>query len=190
VGPWPRTGAMMGGANLQPKVIAALLSAGATEEMIAGARQILGACATRTVGRPRKYPNRSECDRAYKLRRKERARKREEIRGRLHGAAQGQVEPELDVEPIRALLDRGCDLESGGRPRKYKNRAECDRAYRERRKQREKTCEEYSRAPLRCGSVADRARADVPSSTRAEPRRVPFADRRATGAISDAGLNS
>jgi hypothetical protein len=29
----------------------------------------------------------------------------------------------------------------GGRPRKYQNRAECDRAYRERRKLREKTCE-------------------------------------------------
>ena len=32
----------------------------------------------------------------------------------------------------------------GGRPRKYQNRAECDRAYRERRKLREKTCEKTS----------------------------------------------
>ena len=41
-----------------------------------------------------------------------RARKREEIRGRLHGAAQGHVEPELDVEPIRVLLDQGCGLDT------------------------------------------------------------------------------
>jgi hypothetical protein len=72
----------------------------------------LGACPSGSVGRPRKYKNRSECDRAYKRRRREWARIRQEIRGRLHGAARGHVEPELNVEPIRCLLDRGCDLEA------------------------------------------------------------------------------
>jgi hypothetical protein len=71
-----------------------------------------GACTTGRVGRPRKYQNRSECDRAYRARAKERARIREEMRGRLYGAARGHVEPELDVEPIRRLLDRSCDLEA------------------------------------------------------------------------------
>jgi hypothetical protein len=69
----------MGGTKLQPQVIAALLTAGVTEEMIAGARQILGACTIRTVGRPRKYKNRAECDRAYKLRKKEREKTRKKI---------------------------------------------------------------------------------------------------------------
>jgi hypothetical protein len=72
-------GALMGGTKLQPQVIAALLTAGVTEEMIAGARQILGACTIRTVGRPRKYKNRAECDRAYKLRKKEREKTRKKI---------------------------------------------------------------------------------------------------------------
>jgi hypothetical protein len=93
----------MGRVVLSPKVIAAFRNAGATEEIIAGALGSLGARVSGSVGRPRKYKNRSECDRAYKLRRKERARKRDEIRSRLHGAAQGHVEPELDVEPIRRL---------------------------------------------------------------------------------------
>jgi hypothetical protein len=65
----------MGCAKLQPIVIEALRSAGATEEIISGARQILGACAKRGRGRPRKYKNRAEADRAYYLRKKERENK-------------------------------------------------------------------------------------------------------------------
>jgi hypothetical protein len=105
-------------APLQPKVIAALLSAGATEEMISGAFQILGACTTRTIGRPRKYKNRAECDRAYKRRKKEREKTREDILARLYDAAQWQIE------------------------------------------------------------LAPTSRRSLPSSTRAEPRRVPFDEAR------------
>jgi hypothetical protein len=74
---------MMGCAKLQPQVIAALRSAGATEEMISGARQILGACATRPVGRPRQYKNRAECDRAYRERRKQREKTARKPRQRV-----------------------------------------------------------------------------------------------------------
>jgi len=55
--------------KLQPTVIAALLSAGATEEIIADAHQILDACITR-IGRPRKYKDRAERERAYRERKK------------------------------------------------------------------------------------------------------------------------
>jgi hypothetical protein len=81
---------MMGSTKLQPKVITALLSAGVTEEMIAGAHQILGACTTRTIGRPRKYKNRAERDRAYRERRKARVETRPmvpSLKGRLVDAA-------------------------------------------------------------------------------------------------------
>jgi hypothetical protein len=50
-------------------VIAALLSAGATEEIIADAQQILVACNT-CIGRPGKYKDRAERDRAYRERKK------------------------------------------------------------------------------------------------------------------------
>jgi hypothetical protein len=74
--PCPNTpsGALMGRVNLSSKVIAAFRNAGATEKMISRALGSLGARVSGSVGRPRKYKNRSECDRAYKLRRKERAR--------------------------------------------------------------------------------------------------------------------
>ena len=52
-----------------------------------------------------------------------RARKCDEMRARLHGAAQGHVEPDLCVEPIRALLDKGCDLEADVLPTVAPNRA-------------------------------------------------------------------
>ena len=47
--------------------------------MIAGACLILGSCPSGPVGRPRKYKNRAEADRAYKLRKKEREKTREII---------------------------------------------------------------------------------------------------------------
>jgi hypothetical protein len=43
---------------------------------------------------------------------KERARIFEEIHCHLIDAAHGNVEPGVGVEPIRALLDQGCDLEA------------------------------------------------------------------------------
>jgi hypothetical protein len=119
-------GALMGRVNLSSKVVAALRSAGATEEIIAGARQILGACASGPVGRPRIYKNRAEADRAYKLRRKEREKTREIIStpieavrreeyhepGAMIGArqrllldaAQGHVDPAADIAPIQAFV--------------------------------------------------------------------------------------
>jgi hypothetical protein len=66
----------------------------------------------RRGGRRRIYKNRAECDRAYRERRKQREKTCEEIRGRLHGAAQGQIEPGADVAPICALIKQGCDLEA------------------------------------------------------------------------------
>ena len=36
----------------------------------------------------------------------------EALRGRLLEAAQGHIDPMADVEPIRGLLDQGCDLEA------------------------------------------------------------------------------
>jgi hypothetical protein len=71
----PPGGVLMGRNKLQPRVIAAfaaLLSAGATEKIIGDAHQILDACNTSIIGRPRKYKNRAECDRAYRERRKQR----------------------------------------------------------------------------------------------------------------------
>jgi hypothetical protein len=84
-------------------------------------------------------------------------------------------DPDADVEPIRALLDQGCDLESGGRPRKYKNRAECDRAYRERRKQREKTCEDILARTMRLsGRSSSRRRCADPCPPRPGLSRAVF----------------
>jgi hypothetical protein len=105
-------GAVMVRTKLQPKVIAALLSAGATEEMISGAHQILGIAPSRPGGRPRKYKNRAECDRAYRERRKQREKTRDDLLTRLHEAAHWKIDPEADVEPIRALIAQGCDLEA------------------------------------------------------------------------------
>jgi hypothetical protein len=34
------------------------------------------------------------------------------LRACLEGAAQGHFDPDADIEPIRALLDQGCDLEA------------------------------------------------------------------------------
>jgi hypothetical protein len=105
--------------KLQPTVIAALLSAGATEEMIRVAQQILTTCHTSTIGRPRKWKNRAERDRAYRERRKQREKTCEDILARLYDAAQ-------------------CEIE-----------------------------------------LAPTSRRSLPSSTRAEPRRVPFDEARA-----------
>jgi hypothetical protein len=179
---------MMGGAKLAPKVIAAFRSAGATEEMIAGATQIVVAMGHGSPGRPRKYKNRAERDRAYKLRKQERDKpristpERDETRistpdpmkdmavaiaetivaalpqvepSALHvllvNAARWNVDSDADVAPIRAhswLMRQWVGRASTrigrngtARPRKYKNRAERDRAYKLRRKERDKTRE-------------------------------------------------
>ena len=83
------SGVMMGRIKLQPRVIAALLSAGATEKIIADAHQILDACITR-IGRPRKYRNRAECDLAYRERRKLREKGSVFSKGRDFGAWLGR----------------------------------------------------------------------------------------------------
>ena len=93
--------------KLQPTVIAALLSAGATEKIIADAHQILDACITRIKGRPRKYKNRAERDRAYRERRKLREKTCEDILARLDDAAQWQNRTRANVAPILALLAQG-----------------------------------------------------------------------------------
>jgi hypothetical protein len=163
---------MMGRIKLQPRVIEALLSAGATEKIIiADAHQILDACITR-IGRPRKYKNRAERERAYRERKKARdetrvetsplppeaymtqnsiamrahyaARLRDETRvetptadggcsicrderrvarvetrpmvpslqGLLVDAARHNVDLSAGEEPIRHLIDIGCDLDA------------------------------------------------------------------------------
>jgi hypothetical protein len=65
--------------KLQPRLISALLSAGATEEIISVEQQILATCHTSHIGRPRKYKNRAERDRAYRERKKARDETRKVI---------------------------------------------------------------------------------------------------------------
>jgi len=109
------SGDLMGRIKLQPRVIAALLSAGATEQIIAEALQKLEACITR-VGRPRKYENRAERDRAYRARKKKaRVKSRPKVpslKGLLVDAARWNVDQSASEEPIRYLIDIGCDLEA------------------------------------------------------------------------------
>jgi hypothetical protein len=92
-------------------VIEAFRSAGATEEMIADAHQILDACIK--LGRPRIHENRAACQRAYRARRKEREKTRgPSLKGLLVDAAGWNVDREADVAPILALIDQGCDLKA------------------------------------------------------------------------------
>jgi hypothetical protein len=81
-GPVPRIkcpnssyGVLMGGASLPRKAITAFRSAGATEEMIAGARLIFGSLPPEAPGRPRMYKNRKEADHAFYIRKRDRHRK-------------------------------------------------------------------------------------------------------------------
>jgi hypothetical protein len=104
--------------KLQLEVIGALRSAGATEEIIGLVQFAFGACTKGRPGRPRKYKNRAECDRAYRERRRQREKTASEIarapslRGLLVDAARWNVDRDADVAPVRALLDQGCDLEA------------------------------------------------------------------------------
>jgi hypothetical protein len=121
-------------------IVAALLHAGGTFEHVPRSKG----------GRPRKYADRAECDRAYRKRRKAREETREEtdraerraarlgeetreetapaqvrreetprhiesaeyLRTRLIDAAHGNFDLSSSIEPIRTLLDQGCDLEA------------------------------------------------------------------------------
>jgi hypothetical protein len=148
--------------TLQPAVIEALRSAGATEEMIAAAVKAAGEFPIpHPGGRPRKHANEAERAREYRNRKKRNetssvtaddgrdrdesgfvtpvtpvcdetssvtrdetqpsdlwARIEEETSGngylwaRLDQAARGHADPGADVEPIRGLLDQGCDFEA------------------------------------------------------------------------------
>ena len=135
--------------TLQPAVIEALRSAGATEEMIASAVKASGESRTpHPGGRPRKHANEAERAREYRKRKRRHetssvtaddGRDRDEtgfvtpvtappcdetssvtpdetddvtLRRQLLHAGQGNVDLWADVEPIRALLDQGCDLEA------------------------------------------------------------------------------
>ena len=55
----------MGRVAMSFQVVAALRKAGATEEVIANARKMLGSLPRGPVGRPRIYKNRKEADHAY-----------------------------------------------------------------------------------------------------------------------------
>jgi hypothetical protein len=104
----------------------ALLSAGATEKIISDAQLMLDACIK--IGRPRVYANRNEQQRAYRARRKEREKALAasqqidgdrvdrpmvpSLKGLLVNAANWNVDREASVEPIRHLIDMGCDLEA------------------------------------------------------------------------------
>ena len=108
-------GVLMGCIRLQPRVIEALLSAGATEKIIADAQQILDACIT-CIGRPRKYKDRAERDRAYRERKKKaRVETRPiipSLKELLVEAAAHNVDLSAGEGPIRYLIDIGCDLEA------------------------------------------------------------------------------
>jgi hypothetical protein len=96
--------------GIRSKMIDALRSAGASEEIVALMQSCFDACIK--PGRPRKYPNRAAKQRAYRARRKQREKGHVSLRGRLYEAAQGQIESLADVAPILALIEQGCDLEA------------------------------------------------------------------------------
>ena len=97
----------------------ALRSAGASEEILAVMQSCFDACIK--PGRPRIYANRTEQQRAYRAKRKQREKtlaagvRVPSLKGLLFDAAGGNVDREADISPIRALLDQGCDLECGAR---------------------------------------------------------------------------
>jgi hypothetical protein len=96
----------------------ALRSAGATEEIVALMQSCFDACIK--PGRPRQYPNRTEKQRAYRARRKQREKSSEvkaihaapSLRVRLIDASNGNIDALADISPIRALMEQGCDLEA------------------------------------------------------------------------------
>ena len=84
------------------KVVEALRSAGATEEIIAVAVKAGGECGAphRASEAARKRPKRA-------ARRPPDA----DLLQALYRAAEGHADPDADIAPIAALLDQGCDLE-------------------------------------------------------------------------------
>jgi hypothetical protein len=87
--------------KLQPRMIAALLSAGATEEIISVAQQILATCHTTTIGRPRKYKDKAARDRAYRERKK---KARDESRPVVSSSPTVPRDP-WPIEHLRGRLD-------------------------------------------------------------------------------------
>jgi hypothetical protein len=97
--------------TLRPEVIAALRSAGATEEMIAAAVKAGGEFPTPQrgrVGRPRKYLTRAECDRAYYERRKQREKIHEKTS--QHDKTHEKTPPEEIREDTLAITRVRADL--------------------------------------------------------------------------------
>jgi hypothetical protein len=103
--------------KLQPKMIDALRSAGATEEIVALMQSCFDACIK--PGRPRQYANRTERNRAYRERRKQRekvlaeapdthALSLEEVKA-IHATARNEIRDEIPRFVIdsrqRLLLD-------------------------------------------------------------------------------------
>jgi hypothetical protein len=152
---------MMRVAYLPRKAVAAFRSAGATEEMIAGARLIYGSLPNEPPGRQRMYKTAKEADHAFYIRKRDKRRKmlantkkngkathalslaevkaiamahprqtRDDetlrvndettwrsppvlsLKELLVNAARGNVDRAADVLTIRAMLDKGCDLEA------------------------------------------------------------------------------
>jgi hypothetical protein len=124
-------------ATLPQKAIKAFRSAGATEEMMEAARLIFGSLPREAPGRPRMYKNSKEADHAYYVRKKARQQEYEKIseissnnghpmdaappgtgarvpslKGLLVDAARWNVDLSADLEPIRQLMIRGCNLEA------------------------------------------------------------------------------
>jgi hypothetical protein len=102
--------------KLQLMMGEALRSAGASEEILAVMQNVLEECLK--PGRPRVYANRTEKQRAYRARRKQREKDftaaprvlTRVLKGLLVDAASANVDREADVAPILALIDQGCDL--------------------------------------------------------------------------------
>jgi hypothetical protein len=96
--------------KLQPKMADALRSAGATEEIVALMQSCFDACIK--PGRPRQYPDRAAKQRAYRARRKQREKDHAPLRQRLEEAGQANFDARVSIEPIRRLIEQGCDLEA------------------------------------------------------------------------------
>jgi hypothetical protein len=81
----------------------------------------------------------------------------------------------------------------GGRPRKYRTRAACDLAYRERRKQREKTCEETSPGEKTCEKTRSKALGRPrarPGDAWGWPVKLPTLPQRVIDALRNAGATA
>jgi hypothetical protein len=108
-------------------VVAALRSAGATEEIIAAAVKAGGEFGDspprQGTGRKRQYTDTAARKRAWRAGRRrdemrdetlapQASRDEKHLRDRLQHVAPGSFDPATDIAPIRALVDQGCDLEA------------------------------------------------------------------------------